>query len=168
MLSNPRRRAQAVYAALLILAVLWLGSILAAPYSMARGSPAVSLFLYRSLSAVCHQMPARSFHWLGYPFGVCSRCAGIYAGFLLGLLAYPWLRGLGVRGLDREDFPDRRWLIASAIPMLVDFGGGLIGLFSNTSVSRAATGAICGVAAACYILPGFVSLCRPRAVEQYL
>lgn len=34
---------------------------------------------------VCHQKPARSFRVGGRQFPVCARCAGIYAGILLGL-----------------------------------------------------------------------------------
>lgn len=161
MLLNRRRRAGAVYGSLLMLSLLWLGLIFAAPYSIAEHHEIVAIILYRSLSAVCHQLPERSFYWRGFPLGVCSRCTGIYLGFLLGLLLYPLLRRI-----ENEQFPDRWWLIGAAIPMLIDFGGGWVGLFTNTFYSRAATGALSGCASAFYILPGFVSICRSRTVES--
>jgi uncharacterized membrane protein len=84
--------------------------------------------------------------------GVCSRCASIYAGFVIGLLLYPLLRDL------REDrFPPRWILIGAAVPTLIDFAGGVLGLFANTFLSRALTGVLFGAVAAFYVTPGLVS-----------
>jgi uncharacterized membrane protein len=157
------RRAKAVYGSLLLLSLLWLGLIFAAPWSMAEDHHLVSMILYRALSTVCHQLPERSFYFQGFPLGVCSRCTGIYLGFVAGLLLYPFRRSV-----ENERFPDRRWLIVSAIPMTIDFAGGFTGLFSNTFLSRTATGSLFGLVAAFYILPGFVSIFRSRAVASYI
>ena len=161
MWSHASQRARAVYGSVLLLSLLWLGLIWAAPYSMATGRESISIVLCQSFSAVCHRLPERSFHWMGFPLGVCARCTGIYVGVVVGLLLYPWLRRL-----ENPQSPDRRWLIGAAIPMAIDFGGGLIGLFTNTSSSRAATGAMFGLAAAFYLIPGFVWICRSREVES--
>jgi uncharacterized membrane protein len=84
--------------------------------------------------------------------GVCSRCASIYAGFIIGLLLYPFLRDL------REDrFPPRWILIGAAVPTVVDFAGGVLGVFANTFLSRALTGVLFGAVAAFYVTPGLVS-----------
>jgi len=84
--------------------------------------------------------------------GVCSRCASIYAGFIIGLLLYPFLRDL------REDrFPPRWILIGAAVPTAIDFAGGVLGLFANTFLSRALTGVLFGAVAAFYVTPGLVS-----------
>ena len=160
MWSHASRSARAVYGSMLLLSLLWLGLIWAAPYSMAAGRAEVSIVLYRAFSAVCHQLPERSFDWMGFPLAVCARCTGIYVGVVAGLLLYPWLRRL-----ENPEAPSRWWLIGAAIPMALDFGGGWLGLFANTCSSRAATGAGFGLAAAFYIVPGFVWICRSREVE---
>lgn len=57
----------------------WCLLIVAAPLI-----PSPSIYLF--FSTVCHQIPDRSWHWLGRPFAVCIRCAAIYFGFLAALL----------------------------------------------------------------------------------
>lgn len=141
-----------VYAALAALSVLWAMLILAAPWLMAERHFLASAAVYQVFSVVCHQAPERSFYFQGHPMGVCSRCAGIYAGFILGLSLYPFARDL------REDrFPPRWILIAAATPTVIDFTAGFLGLFSNTFLSRSLTGILFGAVAAFYITPGFVS-----------
>ncbi len=149
---NDRSSAITIYAALITLSILWMALILAAPWLMAERSFLASTALYQGFSAVCHQAPERSFYFRGYPMGVCSRCAGIYAGFIAGLALYPFIRDL------REDrFPPRWILIAAAIPTAVDFTAGFIGLYANTFLSRSLTGILFGAVAAFYITPGLVS-----------
>ncbi|HEY6403715.1 MAG TPA: DUF2085 domain-containing protein [Blastocatellia bacterium] len=152
MKTTAKHNAMIVYAALASLSILWVALILAAPWLMAERHFLVAAAIYQGFSAVCHQSAERSFYFHGYPMGVCSRCAGIYAGFIIGLALYPLLRDL------REDrFPPRRLLIGAAIPMVIDFTAGSLGLFANTFLSRALTGILFGSVAAFYIIPGFVS-----------
>src|SRR5215468_129493 len=147
-----RRNAMIVYAALMALSIMWALLILAAPWLMAERHFLASAVIYKGFSAVCHQAPERSFYFHGRPMGVCSRCASIYAGFVIGLLLYPFLRDL------REDrFPPRWILIGAAIPTLIDFTGGVLGLFANTFLSRTMTGILFGTVAAFYVTPGLVS-----------
>lgn len=141
-----------IYGAILALATLWLGVIFAAPALAAEGQPAAAAFLYRSLSGICHQIPGRSFHFHGHPLAVCSRCTGLYAGFLLGLLALPLFRSL-----KETQFPRREFLLFAAVPVSVDFALGFLGLWQNTFFSRTLTGALFGFATAFYLLPGFVA-----------
>ena len=158
-----RSQGPIVYAALLFVSLVWLGLILAPSTLMAEGYPLSAMILYRSLSAVCHQIPARSFYFFGFPLGVCSRCTGIYVGFVCGLMFYPFLRNL-----CEDIMPPRRWLILAGLPMLIDFGGGVLGLFNNTFFSRSVTGALAGAVAAFYILPGFISTFRNFSLEIHL
>ena len=146
-------RAVIVYVALLLLSLGWLAVIFAAPMLMANGHLLSAMVIYRSLSGICHQIPDRSFHLHGFPLAVCSRCTGIYIGFVIGLMLYPF-----VRSLRNQTMPSRNWLIAAGLPMLIDFGGGYLGLFKNTFVSRAATGGLLGVAFSVYILTGMISI----------
>ncbi|MBO0725333.1 MAG: DUF2085 domain-containing protein [Blastocatellia bacterium] len=152
MVVTLRYNAMVVYAALMTLSILWMALILAAPWLMAERHFLASATIYQGFSAVCHQMPERSFYFYGHPMGVCSRCASIYAGFIIGLLIYPFARDL------REDrFPPRWILIGAAVPTVIDFAAGISGLFANTFLSRALTGILFGAVAAFYITPGLVS-----------
>jgi uncharacterized membrane protein len=42
--------------------------------------------IYVAFSAICHQLPARSWHIHGESLAACIRCTAIYFGFLAGLL----------------------------------------------------------------------------------
>jgi uncharacterized membrane protein len=137
---------------LLLVSFVWLAAIIAAPYLLAKNHLTSSLILYQCFSAICHQIPERSFHYLGYPLGVCSRCTGIYGGFLAGLLLYPLLRNIRDGRL-----PARWWLVAAAIPMLIDFAGDYTRILANTFSSRALTGLLFGSVTAFFILPGLVA-----------
>jgi uncharacterized membrane protein len=56
--------------------------------------PASALILgvYGIGSLICHQLPERSFHLWTAQMPVCARCAGIYAGAVLGAMAALALR----------------------------------------------------------------------------
>ena len=43
--------------------------------------------VYATGSVICHQLPERSFHLWGAQMPVCARCAGIYLGAALAVLA---------------------------------------------------------------------------------
>jgi uncharacterized membrane protein len=145
-------RSRAIYSSLLLISLAWLVAIIAAPYLLAKNHLTSSLIIYQCFSAICHQIPARSFHYWGYPLAVCSRCTGIYGGFLAGLLLYPLLRNI------RDGrFPARWWLIAAAIPMLIDFAGDYTKILANTFSSRVLTGLLFGSVTAFFILPGFIA-----------
>jgi len=66
-------------AALFVGTILWCLAIVAAP--LFHLTP-----IYLFFSAICHQLPARSWHIHGEPLAVCIRCTAIYYGFLAGLL----------------------------------------------------------------------------------
>ena len=152
MNQHPQTAARMVYALTVLAVILWLGLIVAAPLLMSGHHLSSALVIYQGFSAVCHQLPGRSFQLFDCPLAVCSRCTGIYLGFLTGLLVYPF-----ARRLDEETMPDRRWLLLAAVPMLIDVGGHAIGLFTNGFASRTITGLIAGAATAFYIFPGLVA-----------
>jgi uncharacterized membrane protein len=104
---------------------------------------------YFFFSGVCHQIPERSFHFWGEPLAVCSRCSGVYAGFLIGALLLPVVR----RGLKGE-FPPAWILGAALLPAMADFGLAHLGVYDSGNVLRAATGLIPGATASLFILPG--------------
>jgi uncharacterized membrane protein len=144
-----------VWALLMVAALAWLGSIIVAPVALARGHNLFALTIYGAFSFLCHQIPERSFHVEGHSLAVCARCTGIYAGFTLGVLIYPLARSL--RELET---PRRLWLLAAAVPTLVDWGLGFFRFWENTHLSRFATGALLGAVCAFYVVPGLLDLSR--------
>jgi uncharacterized membrane protein len=146
-------RASAVYLILLLVSLVWLLAIVAAPYLLVNEHLTSSLILYQIFSTICHQLPDRTFHYWGQPLGVCSRCTGIYGGFLVGLLFYPLLRDF-----RNGEFPARWWLIAGALPIILDFAVGFTNVSANSFSSRTVTGLVFGSVAAFFILPGFIAV----------
>jgi uncharacterized membrane protein len=129
------------------------GSIIGAPLFESSGHPAFASTIYKTFSFVCHQIPERSFHLAGHQFAVCSRCTGLYTGFAVSALVYPL-----ARSLTRTDTPRRRWLILAAVPLLIDFSLNYFGVWENTHLTRFSTGALLGVVAVFYVMPGLGEL----------
>jgi uncharacterized membrane protein len=150
-----RRRALVVWACVAAGASLFVSLIIAAPLLLAGGQEALAGMIYRAFSRVCHQIPERSLYLAGHQLAVCSRCTGIYAGFLLGLWSYPL-----VRSLKRRDAPRRVWLLVSAVPLAIDWTLGVLDIWANTHFSRFSTGAFFGAVCAFFIAPGLVELSR--------
>jgi uncharacterized membrane protein len=130
-----------------------LGMIAGAPLALARGHNVFAHAVYGAFSHLCHQIPERSFFIAGHQFAVCARCTGLYAGFAVATLCYPFLRSL-----RRTDTPPRRWLFLAAAPLVIDFSLGFFGLWENTHLSRLLTGALLGSVAVFYVLPGLMDL----------
>jgi uncharacterized membrane protein len=151
--ARERRRAAWVWAGAVAFGLVVVALVVAAPWLAAGGHGVMARGVYRGFAVACHQMPERSFHLFGHPLAVCARCAGLYAGFALGLLAYPLARPLASRRA-----PARAWLVAAALPAAADFTLGFAGLWENTHPSRALTGALLGAVAALYVVPGRVDL----------
>jgi len=106
--SKAKKHARLGYGLLLGGAALWCAAILIAPAVKAH-SPAGEAWIRFFFRRVCHQNPDRSFSMANGTLPVCARCAGIYAGFLLGTVLYPVFRKRTGR-----DFSWRLWLILAA------------------------------------------------------
>lgn len=104
----------------------WWALVVAPPFAGAYGD-----LVHWLLHPVCHQIPERSFHLLGEPLAACHRCTGLYAGFTLGVLVWPWLPGFAARLAANP-----RWVAVFFVPLLVDWAM----VFWNTPASRFATG----------------------------
>lgn len=109
------------------LAALWTFGVVLAPWLTAHDSVFGGWLrlLYRP---GCHQIADRCLD-LGFgPMAVCSRCAGLYLG---GVLALVWttIRNIATR-------PRSRWLAVVAIPTILDFAAGQLGLPSLGNWSR--------------------------------
>ena len=127
--------------------------IVSAPLFAANGHITTAQNIYHSFSFLCHQLPERSFFISGHKLAVCSRCTGIYFGATLTLLLYPLLKSLRV-----SYTPARKWLIAAAIPLGIDFLLTFLGIWENTHTTRFVTGFILGSVVVFYVMPGVVEL----------
>ena len=127
--------------------------IVVAPVAAAGGHGDLAQGIYGAFGALCHQLPERSYFIADHKFAVCSRCTGLYAGFVFTLLLYPL-----IRSLKTTTTPPRSWLALAAIPLVIDFSVTFFGFWQNTHTSRLLTGALLGGAAVFYVMPGIVEL----------
>lgn len=113
---------------------------LLAPVAMAQGAAAAGALIHAAFSAVCHQLPERSFGLWGQPVAVCHRCLGLYAGGFVGLMLLPWLPRLRGWLFERP-----RRLVWFSIPLVLDvalpfdswwsrFGSGLLAAFPVAAI----------------------------------
>jgi uncharacterized membrane protein len=149
----PTRRPLVFWLVSSVTVVLLFALIFVAPLAVSSGHSEVAAAIYLGLGTLCHQLPERSYFIDGHKLGVCSRCTGLYAGFVLTLLLYPLLRSL-----RETTFPARKWLLMSAVPLGVDFSLTFFGLWENTHTSRLLTGALLGSATVFYVMPGIIEL----------
>ncbi len=142
-----------VWAALVAAALALLG-LTALPVAV-EGTPLAWLgtAAWAGYSPFCHQDPERSFHIHGVQLLACSRCVGVIAGAGLGLL----LAALAGRVGRTRLLPPVLLAIALA-PLALDALLGLAGVWSNTFVSRTATGLFAGALGAFYLLPAATRL----------
>lgn len=92
-------------------------------------------------SSLCHQIPERSPHVDGIQLAVCHRCFGIYFALAVGAAAYGFLQ----RWDDPINRHARLFVLGAVLIPGVDWLGDVVGLWINTAVSRAATGAVFGL-----------------------
>ena len=135
--------------------------IIGAPFAQANGHTGFALAIYKTFSFVCHQIPERSFHLLGYKFAVCSRCTGIYSGLAIAVLIYPL-----VRSFEDTQTPSLVWLFVAAAPLAIDWSLGYFSIWQNNHASRFATGFLLGGATVFYILPGLIELSSRMFVRR--
>jgi uncharacterized membrane protein len=153
-LSNKKTQKALIFwliSALLVLSVFSL--IFVAPVAASSGYSELAQGIYGAFAKLCHQLPERSYFVDGHKLAVCSRCTGLYAGFVFTLLVYPL-----IRSLKTTVTPPRSWLLLAAIPLIIDFSVTFFGFWDNTHTSRLLTGALLGGAAVFYVMPGIVEL----------
>lgn len=122
--------------------------------------PTVGAVLADAFRHLCHQIPGRSFVVDGTPFAVCHRCAAIYLGLAVGVLAFPAIRGASVHWARHD-----RWvLLAAVLPAALDWGGEALGVWSNTVGTRVGTGLWLGIVVG-VVFARSVSLRRRRGED---
>lgn len=154
---DPAGTVRALLFVSLLGTLLWLAAIFLAPGLESRGSSRSAGFLYALFSPTCHQMPERCFSFRGYPLAVCGRCLGVYAGFLAGLVAYPF-----VRGISKLELPRARTFLWFSVPIGVDGLAGILGIWASPIGVRFATGVLWGTILPFYFITGVAELVVSR------
>lgn len=106
---------------------------------------------HKAFFSLCHQIPDRSFWINGQPMAVCSRCIGIYSGFLLGWLTLPLFSFF-------KEIPViifKKVAVVAVLFNVVDGSGYLFGLWENTLVSRTVLGSVLGMSGALIFIGEF-------------
>lgn len=142
---------------LALAATLGVVGLAAAPPWLGAGARALVMTAFAPL---CHQLPARSFAVDGVPLAVCHRCLGIYLALPLAVLAFAAVHRWGA-WLGRHAGPV---LVASLVPLAVDWGADALGWWANTPPSRLATGSVFGFAAGLFLARAAAAL--PRTAES--
>jgi len=141
------------YLLFLIALCLWCSLIIATPLVAKSGHRFGSGLLYLFFSKICHQIPDRSFFIFGKQLAVCSRCTGIYFGFLIGAVFYPIIFKLNhIKTLPRK------YLLLACIPIAIDILIRIFHLAENTFASRSITGLILGAITALLVIPTILSI----------
>lgn len=139
-----------VYIFTLMGIIIWIGLIFLAPGL--KSCPSIlSSIIYTVFSSVCHQNPSRCFMFLGHPLAVCTRCLGIYTGFLFGLFIYP-----AVRGFKSVSLPRIKFFITLFIPVVIDTAGNFFCIWSTPGGIRFFFGWIWGLILPFYFITGIV------------
>lgn len=122
-------------------------------------SPEVRGVIMDAFVAVCHQLPSRSPHIQGIQLAACDRCMGIYFGIPLAALLFAALGRLLRPARGRAP----RVLLASLVPMGLDWGLDAFGIVTNTPGSRWMTGLLFGLAAGYYLVVASADMMRRRS-----
>jgi uncharacterized membrane protein len=130
--------------------LIWNAALAAAPYALSQraggGALTGATAVYLAASFICHQRADRSFHPWGMKLPVCGRCAGLYAGALLGLLAVVCCARVRAT---------RVLLVAAAIPTGATLVLEVLGVFDPGNPGRAAAAVPLG-AAVCWFVAGAI------------
>ena len=134
-----------------------------APLAVARGHPLFAALLYLTFSPICHQLPERSFSYLGYPWAVCHRCSGIYLGLFVMSLVLPFIRSAG-----RCAIINPAWVILASLPIALDATLPFLGLWTNTPLTRFSTGLLFGTMVATLLYAGVMEIADAVCARKQL
>ena len=139
---DPGKQTRLVLGLISLLALLWTGGTVLAP-SLAAHDSVLGGWLRLLYRPGCHQIAGRCLD-LGFgPMSVCARCTGLYLG---GTLALLWTT---IR--NRPSRPRPLWLAVFAVPTILDFAAGQLGLPSLGNWTRLAVALPLGLLAGLYL-----------------
>lgn len=137
-----KRDTKIVLAFIAAIPTVILGAATLCTWAVGQGASMQWRLLFRLM---CHGRMERCLELFGAPMPVCARCVGIYAGMLLGILAFwaiPLLREKVMRTVA----------LVCVVPLAIDGLTQLSGLRESTNELRVATGIVAGLAFGLWIL----------------
>ena len=137
-----KRDTQIVFAVTGAIPALILAAAAICSWAIAAGASMQWRLLFRF---ICHGRVDRSLELFGVPMPICARCTAIYAGLLIGLVAWWLFRSLPEKTMRLVAF-------LAVTPLAVDGLTQLSGLRESTNELRIATGLIAGIAFGMWIL----------------
>jgi uncharacterized membrane protein len=141
--------------AVAVAAVGWFALVVMAPVL----PPLLAAVVYAAGGFVCHQLPARSFHWHGAQLAVCARCTGIYLGACSAALLAPLPASAFAAWVESR--ARVAWLLgAAAMPTVVTVAAEWAGWWRPSGITRAVTGVVLGIAGAVVVTAALKA--RPR------
>lgn len=135
---------------------LWISVIISAPYLKSGALPGNGL-VYSVCAPLCHQIDSRCFYLWGCALPVCTRCLGIYIGFLVGSWSYPVIRGFSVLQLPRT-----KTLLLLSAPIVLDKLGNFLSFWETGAWLRFTIGLLWGVILPLYFITGVADLILSR------
>lgn len=155
LLYQDTTRYKIVYSAIFFLSAITVLMIFSVPV-LAEGnrfSSDIAGFIKVCFWPVCHQIFERSFKIFNHSLAVCSRCTGIYTGFLTGVILFPFIRGL------RKGFCLHRNILLMAIVLLgVDVFLNWLELLHTGLLIHSITGFLSGIVVVFFVIPGIFEL----------
>lgn len=109
--------------------------------------PEIRSALFLAFSGACHQISERSPHLMGTALAVCHRCYGAYLALPAAALVF---RLAGRWDARLNELAPILLTMAVVVPG-VDWLGGLLGIWTNTPLSRMITGAVFGLTAGYFL-----------------
>jgi uncharacterized membrane protein len=139
------------------LAGLWTAGVILAPWLAAKDS-VLGGWLRLLYRPGCHQISNRCLD-LGFgPMAVCARCAGLYLGGTLALL-WTTVRNHSCR-------PHPVWLAVIAVPTVLDFAAGQLGLPNLGNWARFAVALPLGLLAGLYLGDALFEIVRLNSAKE--
>lgn len=110
----------------------------------------------------CHQDPLRSYSVNGEVMAVCSRCIGIYGAFFIGVLGMP----VTARYLPVRNKLFLQLMTGVIVLNMLDVAGNLMGIWTNSMVSRLLLGTLFGITVAGYLTSGFFTITKHTEIRN--
>ena len=154
---KPETKIKFIYLLTLSGILIWIGTVIVSPYLKSQSSR-LNILLYAIFSPICHQIPSRCFYLFGYPLAVCTRCLGIYTGFLLGTILFPL-----VNGFSKISLPQTRTFLFLSFPIVTDTLGNFFSIWMTSNWIRFFLGLVFGIILPFYFISGLADCFIKRA-----